>query len=225
MANSFAPFSRHGLTYSLGFITTRQIIQFYVLFVQNKMQKIICCLLRRKSNLLFRLDILTGKKHSTGLKSTNVLSVTSCQLSAFEENIQINIRPTTFKTDYRNHVQRDLVSDIRGNYFSIIADEYTDASNDEQLTIFLRWVDEILDVHEDFLGFYKVPNIASDTVVSVIKDTFIRLQLSFQYCRGHCYDGRSNMLGKRSGVAKRIEDIQPKAKPTHCHGHSLIVLL
>ena len=87
------------------------------------------------------------------------------------------------------------------------------------------WVDDMLDAHEDFLGFYKIPNIASDTEVFVIKDTFIRLQLSFQYCRGQCYDGRSNMLGNRSGVAKRIEDFQPKAKPTHCPGHSLIVLL
>ena len=83
----------------------------------------------------------------------------------------------------------------------------------------------MLDVHKDFLGFYKIPNIATDTVVSVINDTFIRLQLSFQYCRGQCYDGGSYMLGKRSGVAKRIEDIQPKAKPTHCHGHSLILVV
>ena len=127
-----------------------------------------------------------------------------------------------------HQVQRDPVSDIRGNYFSIIADEYTDASNDEQLSICLRWVDArctMLDVHEDFLGFYKIPNIASDTVVPVIKDTFIRLQLSFQYCRGQCYDGGSNMLGKRSGVAKRIENIQPKAKATHCHGHSLSLVV
>lgn len=120
-----------------------------------------------------------------------------------------------------HQVQRDLASDIRGNVFSIIADEYTDVGNNEQLTIYLRWVDEMLEVHEDFLGFYKIPNIASDTVLSVIKDIFIRLQLSFQYCRGQWYDGANNMLGKRSGVAKRIQDIQPKAKPTHCHGHSL----
>ena len=113
-----------------------------------------------------------------------------------------------------HQVQRDLVSDIRGNYFSMIADEYTDASNDEQLTICLRWVDEMLDAHKDFQGFFKISNIASDTVVSVIKDTFIRLQLSYQYCRGQCHDGGSYMLGKRSGVAKRIEDIQPKGKPT-----------
>ena len=29
------------------------------------------------------------------------------------------------------------------------------------------------------------------------------------------------MLGKRSGVAKQIQDIQKKAHPTHCHAHSL----
>ena len=29
------------------------------------------------------------------------------------------------------------------------------------------------------------------------------------------------MLGHRTGVAKRIQDLQPKAYPTHCHGHSL----
>ena len=27
----------------------------------------------------------------------------------------------------------------------------------------------MLDVHEDFLGFYKIPSIASETVVSVHK--------------------------------------------------------
>lgn len=29
------------------------------------------------------------------------------------------------------------------------------------------------------------------------------------------------MLGHKTGVAKRIQDVQPKAHPTHCHGHSL----
>ena len=71
------------------------------------------------------------------------------------------------------------------------------------------------------MSFYLIPDIASDTVVSVIKDAFIRLQLSLQNCRGQCYDGAINMLGKRSGVAKQIQDIQKKAHPTHCHAHSL----
>ena len=29
------------------------------------------------------------------------------------------------------------------------------------------------------------------------------------------------MMGHKTGVGKRIQDLQPKAYPTHCHGHSL----
>ena len=72
--------------------------------------------------------------------------------------------------------------------------------------IFLRWVDENRDAHEDFFGFYNVPKIESDTIFLTIKDALIRLQLS--------------MLGKRSGVAKKILECQPKAHPTHYLGHS-----
>ena len=45
--------------------------------------------------------------------------------------------------------------------------------------------------------------------------------ISLEKCRGQCYDGASNMLGKKSGVAKQILDIQPKTYVTHCHFHSL----
>lgn len=121
-----------------------------------------------------------------------------------------------------NSVIRDLVSDIRqGGFFSIICDEYTDMSNKEQLTMCIRWVDKHLDAHEDFLGFFHIPDISAQTIVSAIKDALMRLQLSLTNCRGQCYDGASNMLGHKSGVAKRIQDLQPKAHATHCHGHSL----
>ena len=29
------------------------------------------------------------------------------------------------------------------------------------------------------------------------------------------------MMGRKTGVAKRIEDLEPKAYPTRCHGHSI----
>ena len=120
-----------------------------------------------------------------------------------------------------NHVIRDLVSEIRGGFFSIICDEYTDISNQEQLTICIRWVNKELQAHEDFLGFYNVPDIGAETIVSAIKDVLLKLQLSLVNCRGQCYDGARNMMGHKTGVAKRIQDLQPKAYPTHCHGHSL----
>ena len=119
------------------------------------------------------------------------------------------------------HTIRKLVSEIRNNYYSLICDEYTDISNSEQLTRCLRWTDDNLTAHEDFIGFYEIPDIRAETITSAIKDALIRLQLSLNNCRGQCYDGASNMLGKNSGVAQQILALQPKAFVTHCHAHSL----
>ena len=33
--------------------------------------------------------------------------------------------------------------------------------------------------------------------------------------------GRGLRGSNKIGVAKRIQDLQPKADPTHCHGHSV----
>ena len=120
-----------------------------------------------------------------------------------------------------NYLIRDLVSEICDGFFSIICDEYTYISNKEQLTICIRWADEQLEAHEDFFGFYNIPDLGAETIVSAVKDVLLKLQLPLANCRGQCYDGASDMLGHRTGVAKRIQDLQPKAYPTHCHGHSL----
>ena len=121
-----------------------------------------------------------------------------------------------------SRVIQDLVSDIqKAIFFAIICDEYTDISNKEQLTICIRWVDDSLVAHEDFIGFIKIPNISAETIVKAIKDALAKLGLSLTNCRGQCYDGASNMLGPKTGVARRIQEVAPKAHPTHCYAHSL----
>ena len=70
-----------------------------------------------------------------------------------------------------NPVIRDLVSENRGGFFSIICDEYTDISNKEKLIIYIPWVDKELEAHEDFLGFYNVPDTGYKR--RVIKTTVI----------------------------------------------------
>ena len=74
-----------------------------------------------------------------------------------------------------NNVIRDLIADIRGGFFAIIVDEYTDISNKEQLTICIRWIDKSLEVHEDFLGFFNIPDTGAETIVSVIKAEIARI--------------------------------------------------
>jgi len=102
-----------------------------------------------------------------------------------------------------------------------LADEGTDISNLEQLSFCVRSVDENFDVFEDFVGFYEIENIKSDTIVKSIKDILLRCHLSLDNCRGQTYDGASNMMGVRSGVSTQITQEQPKAVAVHCQGHSL----
>ena len=103
-----------------------------------------------------------------------------------------------------NQITRNITANIRNNLYSIICDEYTDISNKEQLSFFIRWVDKFLVAHKEFLGLYEVPNLKSETLVKIINDILLRFQLSLQLCRGRCFDDVSNMLGKRPGVAIQI---------------------
>jgi len=117
---------------------------------------------------------------------------------------------------------RTIVSKINhGKHYALICDEYTDISNKEQLSLCLRWVDEDLNIKEDFIGFYHLHDIKAETIFSAINDILLRLQLPLNNCRGQCYDGAANMMGCKTGVAKKIQSIQPNAFVTHCHGHSL----
>eukprot|EP00112_Aurelia_sp_Birch-Aquarium-sp1_P001569 Seg1170.3 transcript_id=Seg1170.3/GoldUCD/mRNA.D3Y31 product="Zinc finger MYM-type protein 1" protein_id=Seg1170.3/GoldUCD/D3Y31 len=121
-----------------------------------------------------------------------------------------------------NQVVPKKLESIRENgFFAIMCDEYTDISNKEQLSFCVHSVDSVLNIKEDFLGFYEIDNIESSTIVATIKDAFLRMQLSFSDCRGQTYDGARNMLGRKSGIATQISAVQPKALVTHCHGHSL----
>ena len=105
-------------------------------------------------------------------------------------------------------------------FFGIIADKYTDISDKELLSMCFRWIKD-LRVHEDFVRYYELPDIKSDTIVIVIKDSLIRMELSLNDLRAQAYDGGSNMLGKNTGVSVQIAAEQPKALSTHCQGYSL----
>ena len=121
------------------------------------------------------------------------------------------------------HVLRLKLSEIHQSmFFGLMADEYTDASNKEQVSICLRWVNsKEFKVQEDFIGFYEIDNIQSTTIVQAITDALIRLNLPISRCRGQIYDWASNMIGKKSGVTPEIINLEPKALATHCHCHSL----
>ena len=53
-------------------------------------------------------------------------------------------------------------------YFTVMADECTDLSNTEQLVLCFLWVDNQLDVHEEFTGLYYVTDTSASTLLTVL---------------------------------------------------------
>ena len=100
---------------------------------------------------------------------------------------------------------------LRSCIFLVMCDEYTDVFNKEQFTFCMHSVNNELQVSENFLRFYKVPDIKSSTMVTVMKNILLRYQINRDMCRGQCYGGASNMLWKSSAVASQIFAEQPKA--------------
>ena len=80
-------------------------------------------------------------------------------------------------------VLREIASDIRhARYFALMVDEVTDSSNKEQVVICFRNVDEEFQCHEDIVGLYQVESIKSDSIVEVLRDTMLCLNLPISDC-------------------------------------------
>ena len=72
-------------------------------------------------------------------------------------------------------------------FLTVMADETTDSSNCEQVTLILT---QELEVHEVLHGVYHVASIDSAMLTTVIKDVlFIRMNLPYDKLRGNVMMG------------------------------------
>jgi len=105
-------------------------------------------------------------------------------------------------------------------YFSIPADETTDVSQTEQLSLSVRFIKDTK-VHEDFLCFVPVSSTTGKDLASTILTQLSQLGLNLERMHGQGYDGASNMSGKYRGVQARVKELYPLAMYTHCCNHVL----
>ena len=121
---------------------------------------------------------------------------------------------------------RKLLDCIRTSlWFSILADEATDISHHEQMSLSIRWIDDTFEIHEDVLGLIQLPDTKAVTIFSSIKDILIRCVLPISQCRGQAFDGASNMSGIKNGVQALMKREQCKALYVHCLAHNLNLCL
>ena len=106
----------------------------------------------------------------------------------------------------------DIISEVQAaQFYSIIADEVTDVSNKEELSLVLRYMfnDEIKEV---FVDFIQVERITGEVLGSTIIEWLSNHNLSLSNMRGQCYDGASNMSGARSGCKAIVQQAAPLAQ-------------
>ena len=119
-------------------------------------------------------------------------------------------------------VLRKILSDASvAQWFSIIVDEATDISQNEQMSLSIRWVDNSYNVREDTLGLVQLPNTKAETILSTIKDILISCSLPIKQCCGQAYDGAANMSGCKNGVQVLLKRESEHALYVHCLAHSL----
>ena len=114
-----------------------------------------------------------------------------------------------------------LSAEIRASkYFSVIADEATDVSNKENLSLVIRFVDSTQTIREEFVAFHLCEEGTSGRgIKTVITNAVADLGLTMNDCRGQCYDGAGNMPSRLDGAF--IKEDYNKAIYFHCMNHRL----
>ena len=121
-------------------------------------------------------------------------------------------------------ILREIATNLQdSDFFTMMCDEATDVKNVSQLVVCLRWVDENLNAHDEFIGLKDMPSTDADSIVRELKDVLLRMRLKLEKCCGQCYDGCSTMSGAKSGVAVQIKNEESRALYAHCYAHLSIL--
>ena len=82
----------------------------------------------------------------------------------------------------------------------MIVDGTQDISGTEQESICIRYVDDALTVHEEFVGFYEPRSTTGADLAAMIEDALLRLGLPLSHLRGMTFHGASNVRRLQRGA-------------------------
>jgi len=102
-----------------------------------------------------------------------------------------------------------------------LADETTDISCQEQLSLCARFVGDDFSVEEYFLKFVPVTDLSGKELASTVLKNLSQIGIDVSKMRGQGYDGAAAMSGRLNGVQVHIREVIPTALYVHCAAHSL----
>lgn len=111
----------------------------------------------------------------------------------------------------------------KAQFFTVIADEVTDCSNKEQLSLVLQFVDrESCQIQEDFVLFTEYDTgVTSRNLADKMLSFLCSQGVDLEKMRGQAYDGAGSMAGKTNGAAALISREYPLTLYLHSASHCL----
>ena len=110
-----------------------------------------------------------------------------------------------------HQLENDILARLKASpYYSIMADESTDTSSKEELSVCARWIEDGQAV-EHFLGIVHAHKVTAGHLAQYLLDFLHDRDIPIQKLRGLGFDGASVMSGSRSGVQVRMRYHSPSA--------------
>ena len=123
-----------------------------------------------------------------------------------------------------DQVRKNILDKVMSaEWYTVVADEVTDCSNKEQLSVVLRYVDhETSLIREDLVDFVECDTgITGQCLADKITSCLQSYGLDLTKLRGQAYDGAGNVAGTVKGAAAVITSQYPLALYMHCASHCL----
>ncbi|CAL9694137.1 unnamed protein product [Knipowitschia caucasica] len=174
-----------------------------------------------------KLIAQTGKPHTIGEDlilpaAKEMVNMVIGENAANKLNV-ISLSDNTVKRridDMAEDVLNQLVTRIKeSRFYAIQIDESTDIAALANLLAFVRYEHDG-DIHEDFLFCKPLPsNTTGEAVFEAINDFMVSNEIDWAKCVGLSTDGARAMVGRLTGVVKRVKDVAPLLTAVHCSIH------
>ena len=109
-------------------------------------------------------------------------------------------------------------------FFSIMADECTDVSTIEELTICCRWVESGV-TEEHFVEILPLKKINAESIYSALVEYCREKNIHLGRLIGMGFDGAATFSGDKTGVQRRLIELSPHALFVHCRCHCHVLQL
>ena len=127
---------------------------------------------------------------------------------------------------YSKVLHPDAIKSVKSTlYWGIVADEITNSATQEQLALYVYFVNlQKQTIIEQLLQMKRiVGHLTADTISSMMEVLDPSCKLSIDGLVSMTCDGAAVMVSQKGGVAGKMKSINPKIFFTHCPPHRLVL--